>query len=443
MKTAVSLRLALSFLGFGSRTSESQARKSLYGAIAGIGISIIPLVVVLVVSDGMIEGITSRLLELSSSHIRVTDYYRTSPISDDPVAFATFARSLVSTDNSGSILQAFPEREGMALVVGKNGRSGGTVRSVDPAFLSPENPAMDLLRVRAGERKLANSHDAVLGEKLARDLDIAIGDTFRILTIRKTETGRVVPRFTRFTLTGTVSSGYQELDALWVFIPFETGCEILSPDSSNSFITIRTADPFGSIERSRVELLQKLPEGFRVYTWKELNRSQFHAFATTKTLLVFIMFLILFVAAVNISSALVMLVMERRKEIAILKSVGGEPATISFAFLLAGFITGFCGILAGLPLGVLCALHVNELLALLERGINTANRFFVALAGGMPPPAVRLLDPAFYLERIPVTVQMKELFMVTAGTLVLSVFVSLFPAIRAGREKPLETLRKL
>lgn len=443
MKTAVSLRLAFSFLGFGSRKSESQARKSLYGAIAGIGISIIPLVIVLVVSDGMIEGITSRLIELSSSHLRVSDYYRTSPISDDPAAFSHFARSLVSKEATGSILHAFPEREGMALVVGKNGRSGGTVRSVDPAFLSPDNPAMNLLRVTAGERTLVTSHDAVLGEKLAQDLGIGIGETFRILTIRKTETGRVIPRFTRFTLRGTVSSGYQELDALWVFIPFETGCAILSPESSNSFITIRTADPFGSIERTRVELLQKLPDGFRVHTWKELNRSQFHAFTTTKTLLVFIMFLILFVAAVNISSALVMLVMERRREIAILKSVGGEPGTISFAFLLAGFFTGFCGILAGLPVGVLCALHVNEMLALLERGINTTNRFLVALSGGMPPPAVRLLDPSFYLERIPVTVRLGDLFMVTAGTLVLSVLVSLFPAIRAGREKPLETLRKL
>jgi len=78
MRTAVSLRLALSFLGMGSRKQESHARKTLYGAIAGIAVSIIPLILVLVVSDGMIEGITSRLVELSSSHIRVMDYYRTS-----------------------------------------------------------------------------------------------------------------------------------------------------------------------------------------------------------------------------------------------------------------------------------------------------------------------------------------------------------------------------
>jgi len=185
-----------------------------------------------------------------------------------------------------------------------------------------------------------------------------------------------------------------------------------------------------------------LPDGFRVYTWKDMNRSQFHAFTTTRTLLIFIMFLILFVASVNISSALVMLVMERRKEIAIIKSVGGAPSTVSFAFLLAGFFTGFCGILGGIPVGILGAIHVNEILVLLERGINLANRFFRSLAGESQPLPVHLLDPAFYLENIPVTIRFPELFMVAAGTLVLAVFVSLLPAIRAGREKPLDTLRK-
>lgn len=442
MRTAVSLRLALSFLGMGSRKQESHARKTLYGAIAGIAVSIIPLILVLVVSDGMIEGITSRLVELSSSHIRVMDYYRTSRESGTAADFSQFAYSLVNTNSGGTITHAWGEREGMALVVGKDARSGGTIRAVDPSWFSGENPAMSILETVEGQRLLAGSHDAVLGEKIARDLGLNVGDTFRLLTFKTTDGGRRVPRFTRFTLTGIVSSGYQELDALWVFIPLETGFQILPEESSNTFINVRTSNPFGTIERSRIEVLKMLPDGFRVYTWKDLNRSQFHAFTTTRTLLLFIMFLILFVASVNISSALVMLVMERRKEIAIIKSVGGSPATVSFAFLLAGYFTGFCGILAGLPVGVLCALHVNELLAWLERGINTANRFFHSLAGDSDTMPVQLLDPAFYLENIPVTVRFRELFLVAAGTLVLSVLVSLLPAIRAGREKPLDTLRK-
>jgi lipoprotein-releasing system permease protein len=82
----------------------------------------------------------------------------------------------------------------------------------------------------------------------------------------------------------------------------------------------------------------------------------------------------------------------------------------------------------------------------MERGVNAVNRFFFALSNpnvGAGPEAVHLLDPAYYLEKIPVHLRMDELFLVAAGTLVLSVLVSLLPAIRAGREKPIDTLRKV
>lgn len=442
MSIRVSVKLALSFLGIGSGKTVSNARRSLYGAIVGIGVSIIPLVMVLVVSDGMIEGITRRLIELSSSHLRISDYYGTSSLADNPQELTQFAKSLEINDSSGTIRGAYAEREGMALVVGKTGRTGGAIRAVDPSFFLDNNPAMKLLSTVDGVRSLENKNDAILGAKIAKDLNLSIGDSFRILTLKTAPTGMRMPKFTRFILKGIVSSGYQELDGLWVFIPFMSGAEILATESSNTLINIQIDDPFKDLERARIFLMQNLPDGFRVFTWKELNRSQFHAFTTTRTLLLFIMFLILFVAAINVSSALVMLVMERRREIAIIKSVGGSPTCVTFAFLLSGFFTGFCGILFGLPLGIACALHVNEILNLLERGINGCNMFFHSLVGQPVPTGIHLLDPAYYLERIPVTVRLPELFMVAAGTLILSVLVSVLPSIRAGREKPLETLRK-
>ena len=103
----------------------------------------------------------------------------------------------------------------------------------------------------------------------------------------------------------------------------------------------------------RYGLMRSAPEGFNVLSWDELNRGQFQTFNTTRTLLLFIMFLIVLVATVNVSSAVVMLVMERRRDTAILKSTGTDAATISFAFVLAGFMTGLGGVLVGIPLGTL------------------------------------------------------------------------------------------
>jgi lipoprotein-releasing system permease protein len=213
-------------------------------------------------------------------------------------------------------------------------------------------------------------------------------------------------------------------------------------------VSVRVADPFGNIEPERNALMRALPEGYTVYTWQELNRAQFQSFTTTRMLLLFIMLLIVLVASVNVSSALVMLVMERRREIAILKSTGARPIDIAFAFLLSGFLTGSGGVLLGLPVGILCALNINGIFAFMERAINGVSAawyYAFAPAGGRTtaPVGIHLLDPAYYLESIPIHIEPGKLFAIAAGTLVLSVLVSAIPAYRAGREKPIETMRKI
>jgi ABC-type transport system, involved in lipoprotein release, permease component len=447
MNFRVSVMLALRFLGIGAGRTRSNARRSLYGAIAGIGISLVPLVIVLVVSDGMIEGISSRIIELSTTHFRVEDYTGDPGTGGTAEDFEQIARQLKDEDQTGRITATWCERQGIGIAIGPKGRSGATVRAVDPSFLAPGTAASDLLTVDSGTLDLSGGNGALIGRKLAADIGVSAGDSFRVLTMRTSPSGQSIPRFTTCTVRGVISSGYQEMDALWVFIPFSTGFRILSPELSSTFINVHVTEPFGSLEPVRHGLMRSAPAGFTVYTWKELNRSQFQSFNTTRTLLVFIMLLIVFIASINVSSALVMLVMERRKEIAILKSSGASPAGITMSFLLAGFLTGVGGLAAGLPAGILCSLHINDLFAFMERGLNLANRlaYVIGHAGGPAagePDTIRLLDPAYYLEVIPVHLQAGELFVIAAGTLVLSVLVSILPAVRAGQEKPLETLRK-
>ena len=136
--------------------------------------------------------------------------------------------------------------------------------------------------------------------------------------------------------------------------------------------------------------------------------------------------------------------MERKKEIAILKSMGASPFDITIIFLLSGLFTGFCGILLGIPLGILCSLSVNAVLKGLESVINFFYRFgmtFINSSSEFIP--IELLNPAYYLETIPVNLNYLQLFCVASGTLILSILVSISPAIRAGKEKPLNILRKL
>ncbi len=444
MRVGVSVTLALRFLGIGSARSVSNARKSLYGAVIGIGISLVPLVTVLVVADGMIEGISSRIIELSTSHIRLFDRLDRTGSFGDAQSIERFADSVVSGDLTGKVTDAVPERQGLALAIGKNGRSGATVRAVPQKFFAQNGAVASLLTTQAGSLTFDGPNSAIVGKKLAGDLGLGVGDVFRVLTLKSSADGSTIPRFTTLRVAGIVSAGYQELDALWIFIPLEKGFSVL-PDSSATFVSVRLSDATSGLDASKYALMRAFP-GVVVYTWKDLNQAQFQSFNTTRTLLLFIMLLIVFIASVNVSAALVMLVMERRQEIAILKSMGAAPETVSLSFLIAGFLTGLGGVLLGLPAGIAVSLHINQFFSLIEKILNgwvKITRVFLDSSDKSAILSIHLLDPAYYLEKIPVRLDLRELLVITVGTLILSLLVSVAPAIRAGREKPLESIRKL
>lgn len=442
MKNFVFIKMAFRFLGIGSGKTISNARKSLFGAVIGIGISIVPLIIVLVVSDGMIQGITARTIELGSGHLRLVNMR---PFTKNCETEKAIKHNLNSDFKNDFFEHAWIERAGNGLVVGKNGRSGGSIRAVEPEFFLENKKASALLKVVDGKLEFENNHSAILGAKIAKTLNLNAGDTCRIITLNKNNNGKIIPKVSVFTVSGIISSGYQELDALWVFIPLEQGIKMLTANSSLTSILVSTKNPFDEAEMDLLHFNFNtfLPDEFSVYTWADLNRSSFTSFKTTKNILLFIMFLIVLVASANISSAIVMLVMERRKEIAILKAVGAYPSSVTLAFLFAGFLTSLSGIILGMPLGILAALNINTIFVFIEKLLNSIQKFFYAFKGGAAPLDIHILDPAYYLQNIPIVIDFKELYIITAAMLLLSVIVCIIPAIRASGEKPIDIMRKI
>lgn len=417
--------------------ASSVAKKSLRGAVLGIALCLVPLIVVQVVADGMISGMLSRIQELSSYHAQFIDF----GFYGEPEEYLEISRDLEKSD---VIKNAYAEKQGSCIVVGKKGRIGSVLRAVDPHFFTEDAGVHSYMQCLDGELNISKSKTALIGSKLANSTGLSVGDSIRILTLKKNSRGVMVPKVTTFKVGGIFSSGFQDLDALWVFVPFTEGCSILETDSSRTLIGIKTHDVNQSYNELKKELRLISPLGFSPYTWMDLNSSTYQSYMTTKMLLQFIMFLILLVAVVHISSALILLVMERRKEIAILKSMGASPFDITIIFLLSGLFTGFCGILLGIPLGILCSLSVNNVLKGLEFVINFFYKFGIMFFNPNSEfIPIELLNPAYYLETIPVNLNYLQLFVVAAGTLVLSILVSISPAIRAGKEKSLHILRKL
>ena len=419
----------------------TNARKSLIGAIFCIALSLIPLTVVLVVTDGMIEGITNRIVGLSSFHMQAAQIRNFSDTETNMLVLEEVASSI---KEHPEVINTYIERQGTVLAAGKTGRSGATVRAVEPKLFTENKAFTQYLKVIEGEINFSSKKSCVIGKKIAELLGLSVGDTIRLISTKTMGGGKIIPKISTFNVEAIVSSGYQEIDALWVFIPLETGFEYLSSAASTICIGIETTDPFAdTFYFTAREIENNLSLGFSLYTWKELNSSQYENFASTKLMLLFVMLLIVLVASVNISSALVMLVMEKRKDIAILKSLGASNGGIGFSFVITGGVAGFIGTIIGVPLGLLFSLNINSIIAFIEKIINTFTKLLYYIKDGKNYVPISLLDPAYYLETIPVIIPWKEVGIIALGTIVLSILVSIIPASKAAKEKPLNIIRKI
>lgn len=436
----------LMFSGNSTRRTSSNGRRSLLGATLCIGISLVPLVAILIISEGMIQGMTGRLIHLSSHDISV-HLDSSSASAQSASAMQEAAAKILKLE---TITGAFPEVRGSSLAAAGGYRTGASVRAVEPDIFVKNESFSSLLKVVEGKADLDSPRNAVIGQKIAELLGVHPGD--RISLITAGGSARPVPKVAQFTVTGIVSCGYQELDALWVFIPLEAGFTSLARNSVSFVIGLTTQNPFSKdfvfIARDVQKFLfvEDGIEGAYVSRWDEENAAQYENFSSTKSLVLLIMLLIVLVASINISSALVMVQMERRKEIAILKSVGASSGGITLSFLAAGMFSGAAGLVLGIPAGLLVGVNVNSIIHAAESVANFFLRLKLALFSPENAGAtvnVHILDPAFYLQEIPVEVPAEGILAIVLGTLVLVFAVSAVPAIWAGREKPLDTLRKV
>ena len=403
---------------------ERRQGHPLIGAALGIALSLMPLVTVDHVADAMIEGIIARYRETSSFHFQVHSW--STP--DRSEWEAAVADSLENT----VVESAWLERQGFGLARAGGAREGLTIRALPPDLYEVNPDFARYIEFDSGSWNLRDDESILLGREAARRLDAGTGDLIRVLTARRLPDGRYVPRVSRFTVGGIFSSGYQDLDRTWAIISLDAGWTILSSESSRTFIGGRLTDPGADADDIRLEIGRNLADRWSVYHWRELNRYLLGNLESTRTILLFLMALIIAVAVVNVFTSLVMLTLERRREIGILKCTGTSPRQITLTFLFAGALASAAGTLAGLGGGFLVSLYVNQIIA----GIESVLGLF---SGGVNP---HLLDEGYYLQYIPIQPRWAAMAVLGTLTFVLSVLASSIPASRAARLKPLEVLRK-
>ena len=203
------------------------ARRALFGAIVSVAVSIIPLITVMQVADGMIGGITKRYVELGTYHAQLHVYgTRNLETIRDEVGLLPGVRG------------AWIETQTVGVVFAGGKKEGVAVRGVEPGFLDDEGTRR-YLSLAAGTLSTTRPNDALVGTAIAEKLDLNAGDSFNLITIRRNDDGEPLPRITILRVVGVVSAGYRELDSQWIFIRNDTARRLFQADSSRSFIGVK------------------------------------------------------------------------------------------------------------------------------------------------------------------------------------------------------------
>jgi lipoprotein-releasing system permease protein len=264
-----------------------------------------------------------------------------------------------------------------------------------------------------------------IGQKLAENLSVRIGDKVTILTARGAATPfGVTPRIKSYPVVAIFQIGVSEFDGIFVFMPFEEAQAFFNKEDEATMIEAFVDDP-DKMDEMRARLEKTMGRPMIMTDWRQRNKSFFEALKVERTVMFFILTLIVLVAALNIISGLTMLVKDKGRAIAILRTMGATRGAILRVFLITGSAIGITGTIAGFALGIVVAKNLEPI----RQGLNT-------MLG------LNLFDPNFYfLSRLPSVIVPGDVVMIVSMALVLSLLATIFPAWQAAKLDPVEALR--
>ena len=262
----------------------------------------------------------------------------------------------------------------------------------------------------------------MLGQQRANTLGVSVGDPITLVLPEATiSAAGVIPRFKRFTVTGIFKVG-AEVDGMLAYVHYADAGKMLRIGSKVQGVRLKVDDLFQA-RAINERLMAKLPPFFYGNDWTQTQGSLFNAIKMEKTMMSLLLLLIVAVAAFNIVSSLVMVVNDKRSDIAILRTLGATPRMIQRIFLVQGTAIGFGGTIAGMVLGVTLSLTVSDLASFYER-----------VSG------VHLFD-AYFVNYLPTELLLSDVIWVSITAFILSFLATLYPAYQAGRIQPAEALR--
>lgn len=383
-------------------------------AIGGVFVGVAALVIVLSVMSGLQRDLRDKILT-NTPHLMIQKY-NAEPIEE-------YAGVLEVVEGTEGVAGAAPllYTEGI-LGHGRGRNEGAVVRAVDPRRDDDVADARD--QVLSGEFDLVQAPDEaypklVIGYLLADRLGAFPGDTLTLTTPEVAVVSPLhgaVPKLQKFILAGTFKSGFFEYDSKFVYASLDAIQEYLRTGDVAYVVAVRVDDIWSARDVGEA-IVRRLDGPFYATTWIELNQPLFSALKLEKRAMFIILALIVLVAAFNIISTLSMIVMEKTKEIGILRSMGMRGRSIRRIFVLQGALIGVVGTGLGLVAGLAAALLL-------------ARYRFISLPGDV-----------YFIDTLPVSIEPVSVALIVVASLAICLIATLYPAMQAARMAPVEAIR--
>ena len=384
-------------------------------SILGIALGVMALITVLSVMNGFEKELRLRILGMAS-HAEI------SPLTGGLADWPKLQKQL---QKDSRIVGVAPQVKFEGMLNHGTQVSGALIHAVIPR----EEEAVSNVHEKmvAGDMRalVGGEYGIVLGQELALTMGVDLGDKVTLITPQAQVTpAGILPRMRRFTVVGIFSVGMYEYDRATAFIHLEDGARLMKLKDEVSSVRLKLADMFAAPELT-YELNQSMGDQYWITDWTKQHANFFRAVKTEKRVMFFILLLIVVVAAFNIVSTLVMLVNDKRSDIAILRTLGLTPGQVMGVFLVQGTLIGLIGTALGIVSGVALAANVETIVPAIESFFNT-----------------KFLAPdVYYISELPSDLRTKDVLTVGLVAFFASMMMTLYPAWQASRTQPVEVLR--
>jgi len=380
-------------------------------SFTGIALGVAILIIVMSVMNGFRAELINKILGFNA-HIIVKPY-------EKKIERENLKKLNVLQDNISRTSFTF---SGQGILINKESTTGILVRS----YLQNDISKIELIKkgIIDGSLKLFKKNTISIGKELAISLNLIVGDQITIMSTANLQTpfGNL-PLQEKFTISSVFTTGLAEFDQNVIFMPFENANSLfeLSDLDIDLEIFLNKPDKVRLIQ----DRLQKIFSDHYVYSWADLNKSFFGALKVERNVMFIILTLIIIVAAFNIISGLTILVKNKTKEIAILRTLGISKTSITKIFFLTGFTIGFLATITGVTIGILFSYYIEEIRVLITSIFN-----------------IRLFpEEIYFLSQMPSEINFSYIIIISLFSLLITFLATIFPSLSAAKLDPVKALK--